>query len=208
MGRVRFFGTKAQGAIRIADYANILDGEAVVIGNKTYEWDDDDAVDGSNVKVTIGGSDAACVDALRIAINANKPTVAVTAVEDAKDNTTLRIVADEIGAAGNIALSETTVDADAVTVSGATLVGGENGGSQRESRGTYTVTAIDVSADNIDIETGLESPRFPQVECRTSAGVPKAATYEVTMDGSHIRLNFAGATDPAAGDKIFWFCEE
>ena len=46
----------SEGAIRIADYANILDGEKIVIGNKTYEWDDDASVGAGNVLVTIGAS--------------------------------------------------------------------------------------------------------------------------------------------------------
>lgn len=204
MGRVRFWGVKAQGSIRIADFANILDGETIVIGNKTYEWDDDASVTPGRVAVTIGASDAACITNLIAAINANKPTPPVTAAVDSKDANTCRLTCDKVGTSGNMALTESTVDADAVVVSGATLVGGENGGSQRDARGQYTVTDIDVSADQLVIETGLQSPRFVEVQLRTSAGVPKAHTAEVTVSGSKIVLNFAGATDPAAGDVATW----
>lgn len=205
MAKVRYFGLPAQGAVRIADFANIVDGETIVIGSKTYEWDDDNDVVAGHVKVTIGASDAACITNLIDAINDNPPTPAVLAFVDPIDAKTCRIEATKKAAAGNMALTEDTLDADAVVVSGATLVHGENGAAQKPSRGTYTVVAIDVSAGSIVIATGLDSPQHFQCECRDANGVLKAITSKVTVDtDGHILIDFDGATNPAATDKIFW----
>ena len=76
MGRVRFFGIKASGAIRMANNT-LVDGETIVIGGKVYEWDDDVAVAPGSVLVTIGGNVAASIANLIAAINANKPVVPV-----------------------------------------------------------------------------------------------------------------------------------
>lgn len=202
MGRNRFLGALAQGAFDLANNT-ILDGETFSIGGKVYEFDDDASVSGTNVLVTIGGTAALTAAEMVSKINANKPTPGVTAAVDSKRDTTVRLKADSRGAAGNLALAETVADAG-FTKSGSTMVGGENGGTQTEHRGQYTVTDIDVLADQIVIETGLGTPRFPDVSVRSSAGVPKAHTAEISIVGTTIKLNFAGATDPAAGDVVTW----
>lgn len=206
MSRWKFFGLKSVGAIRVGDFANLLDGEVIVIGDKTYEWDNNAAVTAGHVLVTIGASDAACIVNLMAAINANKPSIPVSAVVDPKDAKTARIYADNRGAAGNIDF--TTDMADAGNVIAAVddlLANGENGGNQIRHRGVYVVTAIDILADNLMIETGLpNSIDWFSAEVRTTAGVPKAHTMELTASGTKIRGNFAGATDPVEGDVITW----
>lgn len=208
MARARYKGAKAQGAIHLANNT-ILDGETITIGNKVYEFDNNASVTAGRVAVTIGGTVADTATNLIAAINANKPSKPVTAVIDPKNASgqKINLFADQVGAAGNIALAETVADAGC-TLSGATLTGGENAGEQTVARGQYAVVAMDVTADNIMIETGLTSPRYVQVEVRSAAGVPKAHTAEVTISGSKIRLNFAGATDPAATDIVSWVAWE
>lgn len=202
MGKQRFLGLKAQGFAFFGG-TTFVDGEVCVIGNKTYEFDDDAAVEAGNVLVDISSGTAALIAAAFLAaVNANKPTPGVTAVIDPKSNVMVHLIADARGVGGNMAVTEDVADAASLVVG--SLAGGESGGTQTEARGSHTVVASEVTADNIMIETGLTSPRFVDVEIRTAAGVPKAHTAEITVSGSKIRINFAGATDPAATDVIFW----
>lgn len=203
MGRIRYLGNVAQGSIHLANNT-IVDGDYFTIGSKVYEFDDNAAVTAGRVLITIGGSAAATVTAMVAAINANKPSVPVTASVDPVSTSCCRLKADNRGSAGNIALTENVADAG-FTVSGATLVGGENGGTQTEARGEYTVTAIDVLATSVVIETGLVSPRFPKLYTRKADGTFfETSTGVISISGSQIRHDFTGATDLEAGDKISW----
>lgn len=207
MGRIRFFGNKSKGSVRIADFASLLDTEVIVIGNKTFEWDDNAAVTAGNVLVTIGASDAISITNLRDAINANKPTPPVDAVVDPKDTKVLRIEATNRGAAGNMAFTTDMADADNIIAAVADkLDGGENGGQQTLHRDVYTVTALDVLADNIMIPTGIpNTPRFRQVEFLSAAGLQRnTVTALVTLVGKDLRIDFAGAVDLVAGDLVVW----
>jgi len=204
--RLKFKGNKAVGAINFSGQP--VDEEIVTIGDKVFEFDDDAAVTEGNIAVTIGGTAALTAAALIAAINANKPSIPVTAEIDSVNATpsTVRLVADRVGSNGNLVL---TTDATNVTVSGAgTMLGGENASIQTPARGEYTVQDEDILADCIRIPTGLTSPRFPQAFCRTSAGVAKACTWQMTISGDDILLTFAGATDPVAGDLVGWECWE
>lgn len=203
MGRVRFLGAVAQGSFHLANNT-IVDGETFSIGGKTYEFDDDASVSGTNVLVTIGGTAALTAAEMITKINANKPTPGVTASIDPVSNVCVRLKADSRGAAGNLALAEAVSDAG-FTKSGATLVGGENGGTQTEARGEYVVTAIDVLAANVVIETGLATPRFIKLYTRKADGTFfETSTGVITISGSQIRHDFAGATDLEAGDTLSW----
>lgn len=202
MGKQRFLGNRAAGFAYFGG-TTFVDGEVCVVGNKTYEFDDDAAVEAGNVLVDISSGTAAGIAAAFLAaVNANKPTPGVTAVIDPKSNVMVHLVADARGTAGNMAVTEDVADAASLVVGA--LIGGESGGTQTEARGSYTVTASDVLADNIMIHTGLTSPRYVDLSVRTTAGVPKQHTAEITVSGAYIRFNFAGATDPVAGDVIFW----
>lgn len=208
MGRTRFLGQKAQGAIRVGDFANLVDGELIVIGDMRYEWDDNASVSGTSVTVTIGASDAASIVNLMAAINANPPSVPVEAVVDPKDAKTARLYANGRGAAGNLVFTTTMTDGDNVISGAGLLQYGENGGNQIIHRGSYVVTAIDVSSANIMIETGLATPRFFQVDALSSTGLQKSLTTLWTITGSRLRGDFDGATDPVAGDVINWQSHE
>ncbi len=211
MGRTRFFGSLAQASIRIGNFAGLLDAETISIGNlapsqggKTYEWDNNVSVLPGNILVTIGASGALSAIALRDAINANKPAPGVTAFIDPKDSLVVRIEADARGALGNMALVETMVDA-ANTVSGATLLGGENALNQVLARGEYIVTAEDVLAGNVMIGSGLPSTaRFSQVDVLTSTGVVKFWDGTSSISGTRLRLDGTGAVNFVAGDKVSW----
>jgi len=203
MGRVRHFGTRSQGAIRIGG-ANPADTETITIGNKVFEWDNNAAVTAGRVLVTIGGSVAASITNLIAAINANKPTPGVTAFADPIDALVVRLEADAPGPLGNHALAETMGDA-ANIVSAAAMTGGENGGTQSIHRGEYTVTAMDVTAGSVLISTGLTSPRFLQVDVFDSNGVQKGAlTTRWSINGTRILGDADGATNMVAGDRVEW----
>lgn len=204
MGRVRFFGGKAQGAIYFAGQPS--DGDYVTVGSKTYEFDDNAAVTAGRVLVTIGGTAALTAAALITAINANKPSVPVTAVIDNVSNVTVRVAADSRGAEGNIALVKSGAN---IQVSAATLLYGENAGTQTVHRGEYVVTDQDVLATNVVIFTGLTSPRFPHLYVRKADGTFfETSTGVIAISGEQIRHDFTGGTDLAAGDKIEWMAWE
>lgn len=202
MSRVRYFGNPAQGSIKFGSNT-IIDGETITIGNKVYELRAAAPAGGGHILVVVGGTAALTAAALIVAINANKPSVPVTAVIDPVSNVTVRLVADVAGDAGNIILQETVVDAG-IVVSGATLVGGENAATQTIARGKYAVTQNDVDATNIVIETGLVSPRFATVESYGATGAKKTSTGLVTVSGTKILHDFTGATDHVAGDVLVW----
>ncbi len=203
MSRVRYFGNHAQGAVRIGDISKVVDGKTLTIGSKVYEFDNDAAVTEGNVLVDIKGTEALQITELIAKVNANKPSVPVTASVDPVDTKTMRLVADAPGDAGNIALSNDVADAS-FAVSAATLLGGENAGTQTVARGKYAVTAVDVSSTSIAIETGLVSPRFATIESYTSIGAKKTSTGLLTVSGTKLLVDFTGGTDHAAGDLIVW----
>lgn len=213
MGRVKFLGLRAVGAIRLN--ANPADAETVTIGpvpavggvnGKRFEFDNNAAVTAGNVSVTIGGSAALSAVALRDKINANKPTpVGVTAEIDPVDPSTVRLYADGPGAGGNLALADTGASID---ISGAVMTGGESSGNQTLHRGEHVVTALDVAAGNIMIDTGLSGPRFKQVDVFSAAGLQKALTSLVNFNGPKLQIDFDGATNPVAGDVVSWAAYE
>lgn len=203
MGRVRFFGIKSNGAIHLANNV-LVDGETVTIGDRVYEWDDNASVTAPNILVTIGGSAAASAANLIAAINANKPTVPITATVDPVSTVTIRLAGDAQGAAGNLALAETVVDAG-LTLSGALMTDGENAGSQTVHRGEYIITAIDVLAANAVIPTGLTTPRHVEADLRDTNGVFREdITGQLTVVSGEIHHGFEGVTDLVAGDRIIW----
>lgn len=203
MGRVRFFGISATGAIRIANNT-LVDTETITIGDRVYEWDNNAAVTAGNILVTIGVDVATSITNLINAINANKPSVAVTASPDPVDALVIRLIADAQGANGNLALAETVADAGTI-VSGALMVGGENSGSQIVHRGEYIVTALDVLAAHVLFPTGLTTPKHVEVDVRDTLGVFREdITGALTVSGGNVLHDFAGATDLVAGDRLIW----
>lgn len=201
-GRLKFKGNKATGSIHLSGQP--ADTGIVTIGDKVYEFDSNATVTAGRITVTIGGSAALTAAALIAAINANKPTIPVTASADPVDASGSRVIltADRVGSNGNMVLTEAATN---LTVSGAgTMLGGENGAIQTPARGSYIVEDEDILADCIKIPTGLTSPRFPTVQCLTTAGLVKVPTWLLTISGEFILLTFAGATDPVATDVITW----
>jgi hypothetical protein len=207
MARVRYRGSRAQGSIHLANNT-IVDGDYLTIGDKVYEFDDNAAVTAGRVLVTIGGNAGVTATNLINAINANKPSKPVTAVIDPVNASgqLIRLFADKPGAAGNIALSENVANAG-LTVSGATLVGGENAGEQVVDRGDYVVTAADVLGTSVVIQTQLTSPRYATYQLYR-AGAKVGNTGVLAVSGTRLTLDFGGGTDPEAGDIVRWIAFE
>jgi hypothetical protein len=208
MGRQRFFGNKAHGLISIGGGAthDLADGDLITIGDVTYEIDEAaDGVTGGNVAVDTSGDTTATQAAATLlgVINANKPSVPVTATAHPGNADIVLIVADNRGGAGNMVFTATFANTSTISGSGL-LQYGENGGSQIEARGQYDVEAEDVTATVVVIDTGLTSPRFPTVEIRDSAGDFKAWDGALSVVGGQLRLDASGTTDLAAGDTIVW----
>ena len=204
MSRLKYFGRPAQGAIRFGTNT-LVNGDTITIGGRVYEFRTSGSATPPNVQVNVGGSAALTAVALRDAINANKPTIGVTATIDPVDTAVVRLKADVAGAAGNLALAEAVADAG-IIVSGANLTQGQNGSARNYHFGTYVVTALDVLATNVVIETGLPAAvEFAQLHIKSATGLFKGTlTGLITKSGAQIRHDFAGATDLVAGDLIEW----
>lgn len=204
MGRFRFSGNRAVGAFRSGDFASLVNGDYIIIGSKKYEFRTSGSATAGNVQVNVGASDALTITAFMAAVNANKPTVPVTAVVDPIDPKVARITADSRGAAGNIVFTASLTGAANVISGSGLLQYGESAAEQVLHRGSYVVTAIDVSATSIVIETGLTSPVHATIESYTSTGAKKTSTALKTISGTKILVDFTGATDHVAGDVIEW----
>jgi hypothetical protein len=200
MSRIHYFGAKAVGSIRIGDNPNLLVADYFTIGDRTYEFG---AATPGRVQVVIGGTAALTITALIAAINANKPSIPVTATVDATDTAVCRIVADNRGVSGNMQLLEVCNDADNIA-SGVTLLGGADDVSRQLVGGNYTVTALDVAATGAVIPTGLSAPGIIKCQVRTALGAVKYVTDNFNIVGTNIVCVFAGATHIAATDVIIW----
>jgi hypothetical protein len=208
-GRVTFRGQKGQGAVRIGNHGALSDGMTITIGGKVYEWDNNASVVAGHVAVTIGGNAAADATNLKNAINGDPPSPhSIEAAIDDVDTAVVNLTADAYGEAGNLALATTMSGAN--IISAAAMTGGEQAGNQVVARGAYVVTALDVAAGRVQIETNLTGPRFPQIEV-LDGGVPKKLTGVWTVDGSVLRYTFdgtSGCVDPANADVIDWLAFE
>lgn len=206
MGRQRFFGNKGHGVIFIGGAAthDLADGDIFQIGTKIYEIDElADGVVAGNIAIDTSGDTTAAQAVATIVgvINANKPSVPVTALAHPGDSDHILITADARAGAGNMVFTATFANTSTITGTGL-LQFGEDGGSQVESRMDYIAEAEDVTATMIVIETGMNSPRFADVTVRTSAGVEVAYNGAVVVSGSQIRIDNSGTTDWAAGDVL------
>jgi hypothetical protein len=203
MGRFRFIGSKAQGAMTVGG-APIAD-DSITVGDKVYVFQ---VAAANNLEITIGGSDAATATNIVNAINANPPSASVDARVDSVDDTTVRLVADDVGSQGNITLAEAVTDAG-FTVSGAALTGGENANFQTLDAGTYTVTTLDVTAESVEIDTAVSSPIILSYSVFSATGLFKGTLSNlITVSGSRILHDFTGATDVVAGDVIHWMVRD
>ena len=216
MGRQRYFGNRAQGVIFIsetASVADVVDGEIITIGNKVFEFDDDAVVSGSNVLVDMSGSPtAAAVRATLIAaINANKPSIPVSAVvgfaEPALTGCII-IQADAEGDAGHIVFTTTMITGTSAIDGLGLLQGGENGSSQKEWRACRIVEDEDVLVAGLQFDTGLDSPRFATAVVRDANGVEIAWDGELTRVGREVRMDNGGSVDWAAGHEVVVQCWE
>jgi hypothetical protein len=210
MGRFEYEGGVSVGAVRIGDHANLNLGEVIVLGDKTFEWDDGGGVGAGNIAVIKGGNAAADITALKAAIDAAaiggfSAGTLVETIIDSVDSATLRILGKEPGDRGNLAFTTTMADADnKIAATANKLSHGENAANKKFQSGAYIVTALDVAAGSILIPTGLTAPTRRQIDCWSATGLQKSLTTLFTLVGKNIKGDFDGATDPVAGDEIDW----
>ncbi len=216
MGRQRYFGNRAHGVIIIEEtvaVADVVDGELITIGNKVFEFDDDSSVSGSNVLVDMSGSPTAqAVRATLItAINANKPSIPVTAVVGHTEPALTGVIiieADAEGTAGNQIFTTTMATGSSAIDGTGLLQGGENGASQKEWRHDRAVEAEDLTAAGMQFDTGLTSPRFAIAQVRTAAGAIIAWDGLLTISGREVRMDNSGSVDFAVGNVVVVQCWE
>lgn len=205
MGLFQFEGAVGHGAVRIGNHAGLADAEKIVIGDKSYEWESAGGVTAGAVAVAIGANAAADIQNLVNAINANKPSRPVTAYIDPIDTAVCRFQADDEGDRGNLDFTTTMADpANIIDAVAGKMRGGENAGNQKLHRGKYVVSALDVAAGNLMIPTGHQAPKHMQIDAWSASGLQKALTTLFTFDGTRIKGDFDGATNPVAGDVIEW----
>lgn len=209
MGRVENDGVIAVAAARIQAHASLLDGETIILGSKTYEFNDTegDIVAGRVWLNRSAGSNALVAAEIVAKIMANPPSIPVTAYIDPIDSTVVRIEADAEGERGNMAF-ETTMANPANVIAASVddeMSHGANAENKHDRRGSYLVTAIDVAAGSFAIPTGLQAPTCKQLECWSATGLKKNLTTLCTFDvDGRILGNYDGATNPAEGDTINW----
>ena len=196
--------------------ADFLDPETITIGDQTYEADDDASVVAGNIAVDATGAPDSdtMADRLVAAINANKPTVPVTAKKNpaALDTATtsgVRIEADNPGAAGNIGFTHTMVTGTSTIASVADkLVGGENPGTQTFHRGSYVVHAADILLGGVLLPTGLQTIKAGQfeVQVRSATGLLKGGLTDLVtiVDNNKLQVDIDPAVSIVAGDRITW----
>jgi len=190
-----------QNAVGVVDFNGT--GEAgMKITVNGVDYQEADTADAEDGVWTNGASAANSATSFAAAVNGDtratkNPIKAV--VSTAGDSVFL--IADYPGTEYNYTVSETS--ASNCTVEN--MKSGRNPGRKKIVAGNYTVTAQDVLADQIVIALPF-APTGQIVTGRTSAGVLDGWTVEATIQANPNRLllNFAGATDPVAGDIVHY----
>lgn len=110
------------------------------------------------------------------------------------------LIWDTVGTAGNVVV--TTTSAARITVEN--FKGGAAAAIKQMAVITYLVTAQDVLADQIDIPLPF-TPVTAVYNYKDTTGLNKAITALPTIQAGpppYVRVLFAGATDPIAGDYV------
>lgn len=194
-----------QNAVGVVDFGGAAEaGSTVTIGGAVYT--EADTADSENGIFTNGASAADSATSFAAAVNddTREGNPDITAfVSDAGDSVVL--IANKAGTAGNLTLS--TDSATNVTVED--MHDGKDPERKNIVAGNYTVTDQDILADEVNIGLPFAASGFV-VDLRTSTGATDPATFLATIETSPNRLllNFAGATDPVAGDIVHYVAFE
>lgn len=190
-----------ENAVGVIDFNGVFEAASTItVGGTVYT--EADTADAPNGVFTNGASAANSATSFAAAVNddTRAASVGITAVvSDAGDSVVL--FADQPGTAGNYAV--TTTSAANATVED--MKSGRDPARKRIMGGNYTVTDQDVLADEINIGLPFAPSGFV-VNLRTSTGLADASTFLATLETTPNRLllNFAGATDPVAGDIVHY----
>lgn len=211
MGRVRDAGNKSFGAVRIGNFAGLVDGETITLArtgegafSKVFEWDDDASASPGNISVDPGADAEEAIENLQEAIEAQLGDSLLTCYVDPVDPATLRIEGKVEGDAGNLDFETDMTDpANIIAAVDDKLHGGSKDENRSRASLEYTVTALDVAAQNIMIPTPMQAPKLGAWRAASSTGVPKYITDIVKPNGTRIQIQKNGATNLALGDKVY-----
>lgn len=193
-------GRRAVNVLRLA--ANVADGETITIGGEVYEIDT--------------AADPGAITAGRIRVNCNAgvtPSIASAAIVAAINaNTLLGLTAVAISV--NEILVFTNNDTSALTLpcsetlagannqwSAATFTGGQLAKPQGVSMAQRTPNATEVAIGNLHFVFPF-AVGAAMAQVRSSTGAAKAWDGVLTISGSRVTLDNAGATDWAATDTV------
>lgn len=194
------FGVMPFGAVVFADA--VSDGETVVIGDTTYEFDTDDDYTAGNIQVDVsGGATAAdAAAALKTAINASDPVV------DAADGETSNVLILTPSAAA--ATDMTVTVTETLEAAGNIASDVANGVSLCIGSFGYVATAADVAEGQVALTITPPGTRTLidalVAVCSVSDGAVTKKAWDggYTIDSGVITITNAGSTDWAAGDYI------
>lgn len=190
-----------QNAVGVVDFNGTAEAGMVITINGV-EYTEADTADADSGIWTNGASAANSATSFAAAVNGDtrEDSPRITAVVSTVGDSVF-LIADEPGTEFNYTV--TTDSAANCTVEN--MKSGRDPGRKKIVAGNYTVTAQDVLADQVVIALPFAPSGFI-VNARTSAGVIDAVTVEATLETTPNRLliNFAGATDPVAGDIIHY----
>ena len=193
-------GRRAVNVLRLA--ANVADGETITIGSEVYEIDT--------------AADPGAITAGRVRVNCNAgvtPTIASAAIVAAINaNTLLGLTAVAISV--NEILVFTNSDASALAIAcsetlagannqwgAATFTGGQLAKPQGVSLGQRAPNATEVAIGNLHFVFPF-AVGAAMAQVRSSTGASKAWDGVLTITGSRVTLDNAGATDWAATDTV------
>lgn len=188
-------GVRAVGVIDFSDVGTA--GKAIVIGGVSYT--EADTADAANGVWTNGASAANSATSLAAAINGDtrpgKPKV--SAVVSAAGDSVI-VVADEVGSAYEYTIA---LGSGMLTATVEDMHDSQKDGRRMLWTVEYTVTAQDVLADEINIPLPYAPDGWSLIFYNASGTIlatQPTATTTVESSPTRIRINFAGATDPAA----------
>lgn len=206
MGETVFPGTKSFGAARISDHANLLDGEVIVIGDQTYEFNSVEGdIEEGNIWVDPGADEEEAIANFVDAVTENPPSPQIDAYVDPIDAKVARLEAHDVGTPGNIAFTTTFSDGgNIIAASSDLLTGGERAKLTHVASGRHTVTVLDVLAGSVMIPTKLTAPKILSIQVFSSVGVLKAVTTKWGTSTTRIKGDYDGGTNPAQDDVVAW----
>ena len=193
-------GRRAVNVLRLA--ANVADGETITIGSEVYEIDtaaDPGAITAGNIRVNCnaGVTPTIASAAIVAAINANTK-LGLTAVAISVNE--VLVLTNSDASALTLPCSETLAGANNAWAAAA-FYGGQLAKPQGVSLAQRAPNATEVAIGNLHFVFPF-AVGAAMAQVRSSTGASKAWDGVLTISGSRVTLDNAGATDWAATDTV------